>query len=76
MVGVNVGGMKSVGLRCSYLSKYHNVCTGLKRLINHERPTGLYRGLVAVLYLKLIDYEIYGNQGKIYKRDFADYFKR
>ena len=44
----NVDGMKSVGLRCSNLSKYRNVCNGLKRSNNHGFPTVLYRVLVAV----------------------------
>lgn len=47
----NVGGMKSVGLRCSNLSKYHNDCNGLKSSDKHGCPTVLYRVLYAVFHL-------------------------
>lgn len=45
------GGMKSKRLRCSNLSKYHNVRNGLKRSNKHGCPTVLYHVLVAGHFL-------------------------
>ena len=41
----NGSGMKAVGLRCSNLSKYHNVCNGMKCSNNNGCQTVLYRVL-------------------------------
>ena len=50
----NVDGMKSVGMRCSDMSKYHNVCNGLKCSNNHGCPTVLYRVLPAGVCTNLL----------------------